>query len=1488
MLDNWFLFRFDYISLWYGFILLLLSVITFLISHHQKFNDKAVLPWHLLGLCSLVYGIYNWFVMAFVSYRDISWLASIANVLAIVSITLLFHFGILGSKLHDVKPYFSRNVIVLLIIIGVISVFFNIKYFMFSIVIALLTPAVVQTAILFKNISDKTGSCDLKRAACALSAFFLIRLSVLFKMYLFSTEYERGGSIETMPFAVLLFGSMLSAVIFAYYIWHYGKGIIQEQSIFFRGYYLPVAYTLLCVCCFIGVEWRTSMLHANIVQDVKRVASGVSRTLNLNALDELSFAEADKYRPEYEELCRQLQIFRKTAAASVTGIRIIKNDNGVFYNGPNTYPDDDNCFALGKECKIQVKILRLVENSCSSQVDAPESIPEYEIISVMIPVMDKVSEIAKYIVIADLESEQWKVRLERARARIFLMLMLVLVYPVVIFFIWYIRIRNKDNIEKSSDHLPIATFVYGLIITTIVAIFSYETIVDKRHQEFNLIADAKGQIVGELFKNFRLDLDWCKKYIQRNGGFENYNSFDFFVEYILNTVSNRVWKWLSVVDDSELNDYLEKVRSFDGFEDFEIRQYKGIGNTPPMKKAPYYCPILYAYPKEEHNKTYGCDYNAEIYRSTAIKKILSSKLPTAFCPPDTAVKYRQKWLYILIPFVNDSTGVVKNILVQILPLQEIIDNLMPSSTFNDDYVDFDIVDLENENEFYVLASYPRKKSSERYYQRKLDFSFTSPLFLFGRAFGVLVRPAPGQYSADKWDSTIIAIAITGLFFTIILTGFVIFLRRRQVNLEELVEIRSKEIKEQQNLVKNITENLPLVSFRCSADETLKIKFISAEIINLSGVAPSDYLGGFNGFDKLIHEQDLVFVHKKISEAIKAHSNFNLEYRINGRDGKTLWVNERGIVCYDGEGTPLWIDGFMADITEKKLAEQRAETTLYELEKSNAELRLQTSIAKQFAEEARKANEIKSLFLANMSHEIRTPMNAIIGMGGLLRNTKQTDEQKKYTDIVCTSSENLLNIINDILDFSKIEAGKMELERIGFNLKKILENAINMLSVRASEKQLELSYHIVDEIPLYLIGDPTRLGQVLLNLLNNAVKFTVKGSITLNAGIVESYGDHILLKFTISDTGIGIRKEALDDLFSPFVQADGTVTRKFGGTGLGLAISKQIAELMGGRIGVESEVGKGSDFWFTARFAMMEESEIKAFEANDGNKLNKYQVGESEKKDKHLLLVEDNEINQVVAQAIFEKLGYSVDIASDGNEAIEILRKEKYDIVFMDCLMPGLDGFETTMLIRNGDAGILQPQIPIVAMTANAMSGDRDKCFSAGMNDYLPKPVQPDELQHILDKWLGKTQNEADDTAEKLDIGSEYAEMAANIASSVESDDEKRDDSKNTSDKNIFDEERLSERLMKDKALMTQIIDTFNNVAPGILETLRFAVETGDNSLARIQAHSLKGAAANVCGEELRLAAQALEACYKDNYLNDVDKCFKELERAYVRIRDVLY
>ena len=488
-------------------------------------------------------------------------------------------------------------------------------------------------------------------------------------------------------------------------------------------------------------------------------------------------------------------------------------------------------------------------------------------------------------------------------------------------------------------------------------------------------------------------------------------------------------------------------------------------------------------------------------------------------------------------------------------------------------------------------------------------------------------------------------------------------------------------------------------------------YFSPSYYTMLGYEPDEFEASYESWRNLLHPEDLGPIEKKLVDHLKRVEPFEYEHRLKTKSGDYKWILSRGkSITKDTDGSPVRIVGTHTDITELKQYQE------------------ELTHAKTAAEEA---NQAKSQFLANMSHEIRTPMNAIIGFSDILSGEEMTDEHIRYVNLVRDSAHNLLDLINDILDFSKIEAKQLEIETVECSLGRILGFIDSTMGQQAEKKSLEFEIVTCDGLPERICTDPARLRQCLINLTSNAIKFTEKGHVYVNVSL-EDRDNQTHIRFGIEDTGIGIPEDNHEEIFTPFTQADGSHTRKYGGTGLGLTVTKQLAGLLGGELTLSSEVGRGSVFSLTipANIDVTKQSRLDIHATHIKPQSNAIEQTEFVC---NVLVAEDSPTNMVLVKLLLEKMGLQVTGVEDGNQALQKVLTQEFDLILMDMMMPNMNGYEAARAIKN--EGITTP---IVALTANAMKGDREKCIEAGCDDYLTKPIDRGDLLRIFAEHLPST------------------------------------------------------------------------------------------------------------------------------------------------------
>lgn len=695
-----------------------------------------------------------------------------------------------------------------------------------------------------------------------------------------------------------------------------------------------------------------------------------------------------------------------------------------------------------------------------------------------------------------------------------------------------------------------------------------------------------------------------------------------------------------------------------------------------------------------------------------------------------------------------------------------------------------------------------------------------------------------------------------------------------VNIVEAMTFQ--KIQESEEKYRTILESIEEGYFE--VDLAGRFTFFNDSVCRILGYAPEE-LKGMDNRDYTDPETSQR-MYKAFNETYRTGRPANIiGYQITRKDGEKRNLELTASLLKNSEGEPAGFRGVVRDVTERKHAEA------LQREKLAAEA----------------ANRAKSQFLANMSHEIRTPLNGIIGMTELAMMRHIDSKHRNILQTIQTESNSLLGIINDVLDFSKIEAEMLQLEEISFNLASVVDNVVKAFVHRAEQKGLKIKSLLVRDVPDGVIGDPGRLRQILINLVGNAVKFTQKGEISIEVRVAEDLDKRVKLRFAVKDTGIGIPQDKKRTIFNSFTQADSSTTRKYGGTGLGTTISKHLAELMGGEIGVESGVGAGSIFWFTVVFLKQTIEAVPRIQ-KDKNPVMNLKPLKKRQESFNILLVEDYPTNQQVALSHLKTLGHHVDLADNGLAALELYRKNRYHLVLMDIQMPVMDGYEATREIRKLETVRMQiepadltadqeqrmsivtemqakiQRIPIIAMTAHAVEGYREECLKAGMDDYITKPLKRKNFLNIVEKW----------TSSVTRFDAETSHCGANTSKNkimlVEREISQHAKSHQFEKEIPMDFDGALKEFEGDKIVLTEVLKGFMENVSRQIKILRRAIMRQDPERVRMEAHSIKGGAANLRADRLSQIAFELEKIGKSGGLEDGMGVLKRLENELDALR----
>ena len=1010
------------------------------------------------------------------------------------------------------------------------------------------------------------------------------------------------------------------------------------------------------------------------------------------------------------------------------------------------------------------------------------------------------------------------------------------------------RSRIVGTPSEWMRHLELVLVVaVGLIVTMFAAWMAHERETHDRKEAFLQFAGVQTEAIAETLHNIR-DIQ-LESLARLYSGRELVDPEEFrqFTTYLTNNTAVSAWEWIPAVPAADKTRFEEAARSA-GLTGFEIWQKDVKGKRVPASGRAVYYPVFQVVPLASNEHAIGYDLGSEPVRRAALEEATRTGQPTSTDSVSLVQETgTQKGMLIYRPvFSTHGSKRLRGFALAVLRMGTLLKSIgSDKSTFTELSV------LHKDAVSEPLAATWDADSAPT-----SGLFSVRPVLAFGKIFSATAYAGPEFMHMHPmragWVSILIGLVLTGAL-TIVIN---LTLSRRE-KLLLLVDERTHQLRESEALQRLLLDNMP-VGVVIIDPVTRVIERVNEHVVALFG-APVGHLLGHRCHAFLCPASEGACPVCDLGQDVD-----NSDRQMLRADGSLLSILKT-VKRIKLNGQQKLLECFV-DVSDRKRAEEALLETNHQLEET-------TIRANEMALKAEMANAAKSEFLSIMSHEIRTPMNGVIGMTGLLLGTELNDEQLRYAEIVRSSAESLLGLINDILDFSKIEAKKLDLEMMDFDLSSLLEDFVATMAIMAQNKGLNLHCSVAPTVPILVRGDPGRLRQILTNLTGNAVKFTSTGVVEVRVSLVEKNGDDALLRFSVCDTGIGIPADKIGLLFEKFSQVDASITRQYGGTGLGLAISKQLAELMGGETGVISEEGNGSEFWFTARFGtqsrnakidwhgaeITQQPSVKHY--TDDETLNLFADCNA-----RILLAEDNITNQQVALGILKKQGLLADVVANGAEALHALETIPYDLVLMDVHMPIMDGLEATRQIRDLQSTVLNHQIPIVAMTASAMSGDRERCLQAGMNEYVTKPVSPRAMAEALDKWLikdpeGIMTNRTSGLREETIADSDQVQEVA-----------------------VFDRAGLMARLMDDEDMARVLVKGFLEDFPGEFSALKEYLEAGDATGARYKAHSIKGAAANVSAEVLRAVAYKMEMDGAAGNLDTIKASMTELQTQFCLLK----
>jgi PAS domain S-box-containing protein len=1105
-----------------------------------------------------------------------------------------------------------------------------------------------------------------------------------------------------------------------------------------------------------AAEWRGRVADQELRRQLLQHAAAIARAVTPDNIKALSFTERDSEQPEFIRLREQLTAYQ--TLVDCRGIYTLAMRDGQLIFGPESYAaDDPQASPPGTLYEQPTPQTFEIFETGRAYTEGPYS-DEYGVfVSAMAPVLDPRTGEVLMAVGLDINAAAWRSAVGRARHMAMLSMLMLAAIPILgVGLIQWREQRPEERRQPWRYAEAGLVAVFGVALTAMVVHGLHAEEARSRRAIFAQLAETHANRVVAAFHDLRKhELGGLVRFFE-GSEFVDRREFAAYVLPILQQTGSHALGWAVPVAPQKQSE-LQSQAGAEGVPEFMIWQRAEDGGRKQVDqgRASYY-PVWYVEPMDENHSVLGFDLASEPIRRHALDEALRTGLPTASGPIVLAHEQaRHQGMVILQPVFTQHGGerALRGIAVAALRLDWLLQAIHMGLHAQDAPTVMSLHRLHPGREAELVATTWSSRHTncshltDDIVTRPGDGRIAAvyPLFAFGKTYALTIHPGDSFLAAHPARAGWTA-GVVGLLLTTLSAAFATFLTRRRDDLEALVRQRTRELWQSKERFEQLAEHSRTIAWEVDPDGLYRYVNHAAE--SVLGYRPQELVGRKYFYD--LHPEEGREAFKKMSFDIIARKDVvrDLINPLETRDGQVVWVTSNAVPILDEQGNLVSYRGSDTDVTDRRLAVEQLRDTQAQLERLNSELRASVVLAEKMAAEAKAANRAKSEFLANMSHEIRTPMTAILGYVDLINEecpglcSFGSGQLRDSLDTIRRNGEHLLAILNDVLDLSKIEAGRMQVEAMQADPVQVVEEVASLMRVRAMEKDLTLDVEYNPPLPAVIRTDPVRLRQILVNLVGNAVKFTESGGVRILVRVSREPRPH--MTFQVVDTGIGLTQDQIARLFHRFTQADGSTARRFGGTGLGLTISARLAEMLGGRIGVDSIPGQGSTFTLAIDPGPLDNVPMRQSECQ--LRMNQPRPEASAARPTttaqlagRILLAEDGADNQRLISTILRKAGLVVDVADNGQIACEKVeqsrgREPAYDLVLMDMQMPRMDGYTAAGRLRQmGYRG------PIIALTAHAMSGDREKCLNAGCDDYATKPIDRPALLALIAAHLGRAE-----------------------------------------------------------------------------------------------------------------------------------------------------